>query len=171
MSSTSQSKVCINVTVRVLYLLNQGDPVCKLLFQYGFLSYHIRIIVIVDYGQGIGNCLDTLVDIGILEYITLEFIVRLSVELLNRVYKVRLSAGRLLDLIDRLVQRVHSVYFLFRIPEVICQLYIFKCNRAVRLRCNLRFIYRNFRNCIKCFITGCYRTFYFKGLSNLIFSV
>ena len=171
MGGASQGKVGVNVAVRVLYLLNERDPVGQFFFQYRFLSYHLRICVIVDDRQGVGNGLDALVDIGILEYISLELIVGLAVQLLDGVHKVGLAAGSLLDLIDGFIQRIYRIYLLFGVPEIVGQLHILKGNRGVGCRRHNRLVDCDFCHRLKGLVSGGYGSFYLKGLSNLILRV
>ena len=130
-SGASQGEVGVDVAVGVLHLLNQGDPVGQLLLQLLPLGHHLGVGVIVDDGQGIGDGLNALVDVGVLEHIALELVIGLAVELGNGVDEVGLAAGGLLNLIDGLVQGVDGIDLLLGVPEVVGELHVLKGDGAV----------------------------------------
>ena len=126
-----------------------------------FLICHVRIII--DDRQCIRDCFDTLINIRILEYKSRECIVVFSVQFLHCILKIRLAAGRFLNLRDCFIQRSHCINFLFGIPEIISKLYIFKSYRRICNWCNDLVIYGNLCCCIVFHTAVVNRTLHGKG--------
>ena len=111
---TSQCKEGVNITICILNLTYFFNPLIQLFLQCGSLCSHLLTVVVLGCGKCVGNCLDTLINIGVLEHIAGKCIVRLSVQLLDGIVKIGFSSGGLADLQDCLVQRVQCIYLLLR---------------------------------------------------------